>query len=277
MDRYRLERYPCARTPTSSLYLGTDLTTGERVAVKVVDGSTPSGRRRMQRTLHGIQLVLRVGRHTGIVGIRGAYEVDQKAYVVMDCMAGGSLLDYVTRRGPLGEAAAAAVMRRLLVAVAHLHSFSVMHRDLKTENVLIQLPRDYREPPENVCICDFGFATSNIPNNECVGSPQYSAPEVAMVGIRQCKLTKCDYSYDEKCDVWSLGVVAYAILSGALPFDGSTPTEVFTNVLRHNIPFPRSAWQNVSEAAKDFVLFLMTPEPSKRPSALQSLEHPWLV
>ncbi|RNF03714.1 protein kinase [Trypanosoma rangeli] len=279
MDRYRLDRYPCARTPMSTLYLCIDLQTDERLVVKVVSRSTPSAERRVRRMLHGTQVVARACRHPGLVDVRGIYEVDRKTYVVMEYVAGGSLLDHVMRRGPLREPAAVVVMRQLLEAVAHLHGSGVMHRDLKTENVLISAPTDHKGPPTSVRICDFGFAVSKMPNNECVGTPQYAAPEVAMIGLSQCRAGAGagECSYDEKCDIWSLGVVAYAILSGMLPFDGGTPTEVFTKVLHQQIPFPLHAWQHVSEGAKAFVLFLMTPDPNKRPSALRCLHHPWLV
>ncbi|RNF10843.1 protein kinase [Trypanosoma conorhini] len=280
MDRYRLERYPCARTPMSTLYLCTDLQTGERLVAKAVDRSTPAAERRARRMLHGTQLVSRARRHPGLVDVRGIYDVDAKTYVVMEYVAGGTLLDYVVRRGPLREAAAVVVMRQLLDAVAHLHGSGVMHRDLKTEHVLISAPTDRTGPPTSVRICDFGFAASKVPNGECVGTPQYSAPEVAAIGVAQSRAGSGSGSgsgsYDEKCDIWSLGVVAYAILSGMLPFDGSTPTEVFASILRRQVPFPPSAWQGVGEDAKAFVLFLLTPDPDKRPSALQCLRHPWL-
>ncbi|ORC83403.1 putative protein kinase [Trypanosoma theileri] len=276
MDRYKLDHYPFAHTPISKLYRCTDTVTGEGLAVKVVDRRTTSGERRVQRMLEGAEAISRAGPHPGIVGVRGAYEVDKNAYIVMEYVAGGTLLDYVTRKGPIREAAVVPIVRQLLFALVHLHSFGVMHRDLKTENILIRSPTDLKTPPTKVCICDFGFATVKCPNSECVGSPQYCAPEVALIGIMQGKSKGSSYSYDEKCDVWSLGVVTYALLSGLLPFDGSTPTEVFENILHKSINFSHPVWRNVSEEGRRFLLFLMTPEASKRPSSREALNHSWL-
>ncbi|KEG05689.1 protein kinase [Trypanosoma grayi] len=152
-----------------------------------------------------------------------------------------------------------------------------MHRDIKTENVLIRAPTDAKGPPTSVCICDFGFATGTEPNNECVGSPQYSAPEIARIGMAQGRADVPTRGYTEKCDVWSLGVVTYALLSGMLPFDGRTPTDVFASILRRNIPFQQPIWRDVSDEAKRFILFLLTADPDQRPSARQALGHAWLV
>ncbi|KAH9588870.1 Protein kinase domain [Trypanosoma melophagium] len=276
MERYKLDQYPFARTPISALYRCKDTVGGESLAVKVVDRRTTSGERRVQRVLEGAEAISRAGPHPGIVGVRGVYEVDKKAYIVMEYVAGGTLLDYVKRKGPIREASVVPIVRQLLFALVHLHSFGVMHRDLKTENILIRLPTDLKSPPEKVCICDFGFATVKCPNSECVGSPQYSAPEIALIGMTQGKTHANSYSYDEKCDVWSLGVVTYALLSGMLPFDGSTPREVFENILQKNISFSHPLWSDVSEEGRRFILFLMTPEASKRPSSREALRHPWL-
>ncbi|RHW74047.1 protein kinase [Trypanosoma brucei equiperdum] len=278
MERYKLRPYPSARTPSSALYLCVDQLTERELAVKVIGKGNPSADRRVRRLLHGVQMVARAGPHQNLIAVHGVYDSDGNVYVFMDYAEGGTLLNYIKRRGPLPEVVTIQVVRQLLEALAHLHGRGVMHRDIKAENILIREPTEGRKPLGRVCICDYGFATCSTPTNECVGSPGYCAPEIALIGITQGpKADENGYCYDEKCDIWSLGVTTYAMLSGQLPFTGGTPTDVFKSILRDSVPFSSPTWGNVSHEAKKFVLYLMTFKASNRPSARAALGHPWLV
>ncbi|KAG8347792.1 Protein kinase domain [Trypanosoma vivax] len=278
MERYKLDYHPFSRTPNSVLFLCTDTVTGERLIVKTVDRRLTSGERRVRLLLSGSQLVSRAGTHKHITKVRAIYDVNGKAFVVMDYAAGGTLLSYIRRRGPLTEDRAVVIVRQLLEAIVHLHAAGVMHRDIKAENILIQAPVDGKHPPTSVCISDFGFATFCGPSNECVGSPAYCSPEIALIGINQGhKVDEQGYTYNEKCDVWALGVVVYAMLSGLLPYGPGTPTQVFSDIVKGQLQFPQTSWSHVTEEGKNFVRFLMTFEEKKRPSAREALNHSWLV
>lgn len=95
------------------------------------------------------------------------------------------------------------------------------------------------------------------------GSSYYVAPEV-LLG-----------SYDEKCDIWSIGIILYMLLSGMPPFDGRTDMEIIENVKKGQYSVEGGVWDDVSDAAKDLVCKMLTFDPKKRLSAKQALEHPW--
>jgi calcium-dependent protein kinase len=97
-----------------------------------------------------------------------------------------------------------------------------------------------------------------------LGTPYYIAPEV---------LAK---NYGPKCDLWSCGVLTYIVLSGMPPFNGSTDQEIMKKVKIGKFTFADPVWNNVSESGKDFITQLLTKDPDQRPSAAQSLNHPWI-
>nr|CCC89556.1 putative protein kinase [Trypanosoma congolense IL3000] len=277
MERYDLRHYPFARTVCSAVYLCVDKLTGKQLAAKVLSGRSPNDRR-VRRLLHGLQMVSRAGPHPNLISVHGVYNVDEKIYIFMDYARGGNLLGYIKQRGPIPERIVVCLTRQLLDGLTHLHSRGIMHRDIKAENILILEPAEKGKPPTRVCICDYGFTTSSNPTNDCVGSPEYCAPEIALIGVTQDVAgDEGDHWYGEKCDIWSLGVTVYAMLSGMLPFTGDTPTHVFKSILQGRVPFSAPSWRAVSEEGKQFVLYLMTFDASSRPSAREALAHPWLV
>lgn len=112
--------------------------------------------------------------------------------------------------------------------------------------------------------------------HEFVGSPQYCAPEIALIAVQQHKGRTMRPLYNEKCDVWAAGVVVFVMLSGLLPFDGATPTDVCTAVLGSKLPFEKTRPGQISPAARAFLQYVVSPNPSKRPSAAEVLRHTWL-
>ena len=155
-------------------------------------------------------------------------------------------------------------------ALNYMHKTSnIVHRDVKAENVLFK-----SEDPTDLTIklCDFGFAIKvpegNSPKhlNSLVGSPYYIAPEVFQGD-----------GYDYRCDLWSVGVLLYYMLSkGSFPFKGDTPDEIFQNIKKEPIVFDGHVWDGVSQSAKDLTRKLLVKCPDARIEAVEALRHPFL-
>jgi calcium-dependent protein kinase len=148
----------------------------------------------------------------------------------------------------------------LLFALNHCHSNKVTHRDIKLENIIVN---EFDHPK----IIDFGLskdASAKQILKSMAGTPYFMAPE-----ILQGK------SYNEKVDMWSLGVVIYTMLCGYRPFDGENAKEVFSAVETGDYRMGGKNWGNISNDAKDFVSSLLEINPKKRISAKQALKHPW--
>ncbi|OEL21160.1 Phosphoenolpyruvate carboxylase kinase 1 [Dichanthelium oligosanthes] len=250
--------------------------TGEPFAVKSVDRSALADD--LDRALAELEpklarLAGAGGANPGVVQVRAVYEDEAWTHTVMDLCTGPDLLDWLRlRRGaPVPEPDAARVVAQLAEALAGCHRAGVVHRDVKPDNVLLDLDPAGEAPPR-VRLADFGSAAwlGGEGARGCaeglVGTPHYVAPEVVAGG-----------EYGEKVDVWGAGVVAYALLSGgALPFGGETPAEVFAAVLRGGLRFPPALFAGVSPAAKDLMRRMMCRDASRRLSAEQVLRHPWI-
>ena len=152
----------------------------------------------------------------------------------------------------------------MLSAVAILHSLHICHRDLKIENWVLKSGNDLWSPLK---LIDFGLSTHFTPGHKLsrvVGSSYYIAPEV---------LKK---SYTAACDLWSLGVIVYMLLSGSPPFFGSNEERIKASILNGEYSFPPELFGDVSEDALAFVSCLLSYDMEKRFTAHQALSHPWL-
>lgn len=145
----------------------------------------------------------------------------------------------------------------------YCHKNHIVHRDLKPENILLEQNKDF----DQLKIIDFGTSLvydSAKSLDEKLGTPYYIAPEV---------LNK---KYNEKCDIWSCGVILFILLSGQPPFNGQSDQEIMKKVRAGKFSFSDPAWQNVSDKAKDLITKLLTYDIDARPSAELALQHPWI-
>lgn len=172
----------------------------------------------------------------------------------------------------MSEGDAVHIVKQLLSAVTYCHARGVVHRDLKPENILIESTSP--DGKINIKVIDFGAALFVPPNAkmaERLGTPYYIAPEVL------------NGSYNEKCDIWSIGVILYILLSGHPPFNGENDEEIMRAVKRGNYHFKSTfpptegpTWNNVSDAAKDLIRQMLAYDPEKRITAEQAYKHKWL-
>ncbi|CAB1099385.1 unnamed protein product [Ectocarpus sp. CCAP 1310/34] len=185
--------------------------------------------------------------------------------MIMDLATGGELFHLVTKNP--GDCATESEIRRMLTnmlsAVGYMHRHGIVHRDLKLENWLMQTPGDTTA----VKLIDFGLSkhfTLDQNMQQAVGSTYYVAPEVLQG------------SYGPKCDMWSMGVIAYMMVSGAPPFWGNGDAQVRAKIVCGEYDMPEVLFQHISSDAKDFITKLLVVDPKERLSAEQALAHPWL-
>ena len=176
-------------------------------------------------------------------------------------------------------------MAQLLDALGYLHRQNIVHRDLKPENILLQRAVPGSSKPPQVKIADFGLAkligNEKVTSTFC-GTPQYFAPEV--LGRRESRR-----GYDAACDMWSLGVILYILLSGSPPFDeareshaadaGAPPPSLFDQIrvgIRSSVHFATDPWSGISESAKQLIRQLLAVDPSERITVPAALQGAWM-
>lgn len=154
------------------------------------------------------------------------------------------------------------VMRQLMSAVLYCHLNGIVHRDVKSDNILF-VGQDITSP---VKLIDFGISVKferDTKLKDKTGTVLYIAPEVI------------SGSYDEKCDIWSCGVLLYMMLCGQPPFYGSSRKEVMTKIKKGKFQFKSKIWSVVSSEAKDLITSMLILDPQERPSCLEVLNHKW--
>jgi calcium-dependent protein kinase len=199
--------------------------------------------------------------HPNIIRLYSTYEDRKYLHLVMELCSGGSLMDRLATEGVYSEKEAADIMQKLFSGVLHLHSSFICHRDIKPENILFPIAHDYSE----VKIADFGMACKfgDQPLTKRVGTPYYIAPEVVQGG------------YSKECDVWSLGVVLFVLLSGEQPFNGLDIDTILMNASCENFSFDSSVWRKISTNVKNLIKAMLRADPDFRISLSEAIEHPW--
>ncbi|CAB3368116.1 Hypothetical predicted protein [Cloeon dipterum] len=230
--------------------------TGKEVAIKIIDKTqlNPSSLQKLFREVR----IMKMLDHPNIVKLFQVIETEKTLYLVMEYASGGEVFDYLVLHGRMKEKEARAKFRQIVSAVQYCHQKKIIHRDLKAENLLL-------DSEMNIKIADFGFSNEFTPGSKLdtfCGSPPYAAPE-----LFQGK------KYDgPEVDVWSLGVILYTLVSGSLPFDGSTLRELRERVLRgkYRIPFYMST--DCENLLKKFLVL----NPAKRASLENIMKDKWM-
>lgn len=260
-DKYELGK-ELGKGAFSSVYRAKNKFTDEDVAIKVVNKKDV--KRRDIELLEREIRILKKLKHHNIVRLYDLFDGPENMYIVLELVPGGELFDQIVTNGSYSESDARSIVRQVLEGVEYMHRNGVVHRDLKPENLLCQ-------DPTHIKIADFGMSkdiSSMGMLKTAVGTPSYIAPEI----ILGCN----NGSYDSGCDIWSVGVLTYVLLSGYTPFWGETQDQLFTRITKAVFDFPTPEWDDISQHAKDFVRYLLTPDPADRPTAEMALGHPWM-
>uniref|UniRef100_A0A8C9VHC2 Ribosomal protein S6 kinase n=1 Tax=Scleropages formosus TaxID=113540 RepID=A0A8C9VHC2_SCLFO len=217
-----------------------------------------------------VEILLRYGQHPNIITLKDVYDDGRSVYLVTELMKGGELLDKILRQKFFSEREASAVLYTITKTVEYLHTQGVVHRDLKPSNILYV---DESGNPESIRICDFGFAKQLRAENGLLMTPCYTANFVAPEVLKK-------QGYDAACDIWSLGVLLYTMLTGFTPFANGpddTPEEILARIGSGKFSLTGGYWNSVSAEAKDLVSKMLHVDPHQRLTAAQVLRHPWIV
>lgn len=261
-DKYILGR-ELGRGEFGITYLCTDRETKEALACKSISKRKLRTAVDVEDVRREVAIMSTVPDHPNVVKLKATYEDNENVHLVMELCEGGELFDRIVARGHYSERAAASVARTIAEVVKMCHANGVMHRDLKPENFLFANKKEH-SPLKAI---DFGLSVFFKPGerfSEIVGSPYYMAPEVLK------------RNYGPEVDIWSSGVILYILLCGVPPFWAETEQGVALAILRGVIDFKREPWPQISESAKSLVRQMLEPDPRKRLTAQQVLDHPWL-
>lgn len=212
--------------------------------------------------------------HPNIIKFFETYQDQKYFHFVLEHWEGGELFDMISKKGKLYESdswvrdgsskiTVVNIIKKLWSAVAYLHDRDICHRDLKPENIMLI----GKDSELDIKLIDFGLSTFTMKGRTMktlVGTPYYVAPEV-LTG-----------SYQKSCDMWSIGVIAYVLLWGYLPFYAETNEEIFAKIHKSRVSYPLKEWRSVSDHAIDFINKLLVKNPDNRMSPREALKHPWL-
>ena len=211
--------------------------------------------------------ILKICQHPNIIHLYEVFENEDYYYIITEYCEGGDLFSYLEKRKfHLKEEKARQIIHKLLTALYYIHSYGIIHRDLKPENILMTS----EDNNADIKILDFGLSKILGPGEYCVepyGTLSYVAPEVLL-----------EKSYNNKIDLWSLGVITYLIVSGKLPFDHrQDDQEIARQTIYEEPSFKNNIWKKISKDCIDFISKLLVKDPEKRMNIKDALEHNWIL
>ncbi|KAJ0001761.1 hypothetical protein NQD34_001557 [Periophthalmus magnuspinnatus] len=253
---YRLEK-TLGKGQTGLVKLGVHCVTNQKVAIKIVNREklSESVLMKVEREIAILKLI----EHPHVLKLYDVYENKKYLYLVLEHVSGGELFDYLVKKGRLTPKEARKFFRQIISALDFCHSHSICHRDLKPENLLL-------DEKNNIRIADFGMASLQVGDSlleTSCGSPHYACPEV----IRGEK-------YDgRKADAWSCGVILFALLVGALPFDDDNLRNLLEKVKLGVFHMPHF----IPPDCQNLLRGMIQVDPTKRLTLEQIQKHTWYL
>ena len=240
--------------------------TGQLAAVKILplqpflsSRNTSNAQAKAEKQRLGIDreiIMMKLMNHPNVMRIYDVYEGDKELYLILEYVEGGELFDFLVNRGRLPPAEALAYFKQIVYGLNYAHTFSIIHRDLKPENILI-----HSLNPPLIKIADWGmaaFAPPTLQLETSCGSPHYASPEIVN-GHKYCGTAT---------DIWSCGVILYALLTGRLPFDDKNVRNLLNKVKVGKYDMP----SYVDPLAKDLLARMLVVNVNERISVRN-----WLV
>ena len=210
--------------------------------------------------------ILKICNHPNIIKLYDIFDTPEYIYIIMEYCSGKDLFSYIEKRNyKLPEPRAANIIHKLSMAIFYIHSYGIIHRDLKPENILMTDNTDNAD----IRLLDFGLSKIVGPGEKCTepyGTLSFVAPEVLK-----------GKPYDKSVDLWSIGIIAYLLMCGFLPFDDEhSEREIARQTIQDPVPYPANVWKNLSPEAKEFVGSLLKKNPEDRIGIKEVLNSKWI-
>jgi len=255
----------------SNVYKCERRSNGEAFAVKVIKKKHISEEE--NELLRTEIAILRLVAHRNIVKLIDVFETLEHIYIVMELLEGGELYHHIVGRSRFCEYEAYILLSQLADGLDYLHSAGVVHRDLKPENILLKNKTKQGSRLDSsfeIKLSDFGLSKLVAPNEimklPC-GTISYVAPEVLSLK-----------GYGIEADLWSMGVIMYLVLRGKLPFNSEEKEDIIEEILHDDLEWEKDRiWSQVSLKLVDLISGLLHKDPSKRLTAAQVKQHPWMI
>uniref|UniRef100_A0A8C9U4G4 Serine/threonine-protein kinase BRSK2-like n=1 Tax=Scleropages formosus TaxID=113540 RepID=A0A8C9U4G4_SCLFO len=253
---FRLEK-TLGKGQTGLVKLGVHCVTGQKVAIKMVNREklSESVLMKVEREIAILKLI----EHPHVLKLYDVYENNRHLYLVLEHVSGGELFDYLVKKGRLTPKEARKFFRQIISALDFCHSHAICHRDLKPENLLL-------DEKNNIRIADFGMASLQVGDRlleTSCGSPHYACPEVIRVSERRSL----------SADVWSCGVILFALLVGALPFDHDNLRQLLEKVKSGVFHMPHF----IPPDCQALLRGMIEVNPDKRLTLEAIQKHPWYL
>ena len=236
--------------------IGTHILTGEKVAIKVLEKDRVTDVSDVERVAREIH-ILKIIRHPNLIQLYEIVETTKELYLITEYATGGELYEYIVANTRIKEEEACRLFQQIISGIEYIHKLRVVHRDLKPENLLL-------DSNKNVKLVDFGLSTTYKQNEKlktACGSPCYAAPEM-IAGKKYDGL---------QVDIWSSGVVLFALLCGYLPFEDPDTGNLYKKILGGSYTTPNF----LSDDAKSIIKGILTVDPEKRFTIEDIKNHPW--
>lgn len=246
-------------------------TSGIQAAVKIVPKQILATSRMSMRDVSAKQdkmtlgiereiVIMKLIEHPNLLGLIDVYETSKELFLILEYVAGGELFDYLVSKGRLRPSEARSYFRQIIFGLHYCHSFNICHRDLKPENLLLDGTRKV------VKVADFGMAalqpSEKMLETSC-GSPHYASPEI--VSGKSYKGTASD--------IWSCGIILFALLCGRLPFDDPNIQTLLGKVRLGKFDMP----EYLEPLAKDLIWRMLVVDPERRLTMREIMRHPWFT
>lgn len=269
-EKYEVSEEILGQGSFGVVYKATNIATKQSFAMKKIDKQTlgATGHKMLEREV----AILKRVQHPHIVALEEVFETSENTYLFMELCDKGELKSLVDSR-QLSEQESATIIERLSSTIAYLHDNDIVHRDLKLENILLR--GDGTDDDFNIKVTDFGLSfltggSSTFGNDKMMtttcGTPMYMAPEILDNTV----------GYSHQCDIWSIGVIMYILLSRKTPFEADTEDELYEKIKAGNIKFSGEQWQSISESAKTLIKCMIKVDPAARITAKEIRDHHWV-
>jgi len=270
LDEYITQRYSIGRTlgagASARVMEVTEMSTGKRYAMKIMD--------RVDRLNKGYfrkeKNILKKLKHPNIAAFKESHVGSKHFYIISELCEGGDL--YERMMDPdwcITEHRASQLIRTMLRTIEYLHKNQIVHRDLKPENFVFKT----KDPDSDILLIDFGCARiveDNVRYHDAFGTPHFLAPEVA-AGRRFIR-TGNTLKFS---DVWSIGVIAYLLMVGEVPFSGKSMNSILWNIMKKPLVFPDGG-THLSKSFLNFCEQALNKSPKERLRVSDALNHEWV-